>query len=115
MVGIEGGFMAIIHLILKRPIIGVCAAASLIGAELNGYPVFDSAIASVRETCLAIGNAPEGMDKILERGLIRLSERRNRQLAAGLEGSSPYRRLRPTGKTPEVLRYEFLPREFAEE
>ncbi|MEI8032686.1 MAG: hypothetical protein WCH05_05000 [Chlorobiaceae bacterium] len=39
MVGISGGMMAIIHLMIKYPIIGVLAAIVLAGNELGGNVV----------------------------------------------------------------------------
>jgi hypothetical protein len=39
MIGISGGLMAVIHLILKYPIIGVLGFVAILAGEVNGYQV----------------------------------------------------------------------------
>lgn len=78
MVGVEGGFMAMIHYVLKRPIAGLLGVAGLVGAELGGYPVLDSTVVKIRGTCIAIAEAPENISGLVGRKLTLLEARRDR-------------------------------------
>ncbi len=57
MVGVEGGLMAIIHLVLKRPILGVLGVAGLIAVEVNDYPLGDTVMDSIRSVGFSIEDA----------------------------------------------------------
>lgn len=57
MVGIEGGLMAIIHLVLKRPILGLLGATGVLVVELGNYPVGDMMSKSVKTAGYEIKSA----------------------------------------------------------
>ncbi|MEI8343902.1 MAG: hypothetical protein WCF93_03065 [Candidatus Moraniibacteriota bacterium] len=61
MVGVEGGLMAIIHLVLKRPILGLLGAAGVLAVELGDYPVGSMVTKSFRIVGCEIKSARDGL------------------------------------------------------
>jgi|GEM_PF-1430576 len=84
MVGVEGGLMAIIHLVLKRPILGVLGVVGVLAVEFGGYPVGNAVTESVRSAGCAIEDAKTESITFLN-GQAGLVEERYRVIAGATE------------------------------
>jgi len=78
MIGISGGFMTVIHLILKYPIIGILSFVTILAGEVNGYQ-FTGQISYEQ-----MANVEHESEKIIENGIAMGSEFILSNLAFGL-------------------------------
>lgn len=93
MVGMGGGMMAMIHLVLKRPIIGVLGAAGIFVIESDGRPIPEIVTESVRSVGRVIdGSLDDGVGFLS--GKLELADRRRRSF---LKGNDPVAERRSSG------------------
>ncbi len=77
MVGIGGGFMALLHLVLKRPIVGVLGVTMVVVSELNDYPVAYNITKDFTYVSCAIEDAQKEAGKFFQSKVILTDNRRN--------------------------------------
>ena len=77
MVGVEGGLMAIIHLVLKRPILGLLGVTMVVVSEFNDYPVAYNITRDFAYVSCAIEDAQKEAGKFFQSKVILADNRRN--------------------------------------